>query len=454
MGGFPIPTRQRNEAIAPAWNQSGALPGEDRMDHNSIMGATETESEVTAVEETPGFDQLGLADSVAEAVARKGYTIPTEIQEKAIPLVVEGRDVIGASQTGTGKTAAFCLPVLTRLREHGKTRCLILEPTRELAQQVSAALDDYGHGTGLTHTLVHGGVGYGKQRKDLTDGVDIVVATPGRLIDHLQQRTFHLKDIETLILDEVDRMLDMGFLPDVRRIVRLCPKQRQTLLFSATVPREIRDLASWVLKDPVDVSIGGGTSPAETVSHAMYPVDDRQKFDLLVRIMEEMNYRSVIIFTRTKVGADIVARWLEGHSHTVAVLHSDRSQKERDQALAGFKDGTFDVLVATDIVARGIDIATVSHVINYDIPQHAEDYVHRIGRTGRMRREGDAVTLYTAAEVDFLRSIERFIGREIEKKRVEGFDYRWTPILENQKPLKKKRNRGYQRGAGPRFGRR
>lgn len=413
-----------------------------------------TISEDVIEEKKPSFADLGLSEPVLKAISAKGYKEPSNIQAQAIPLVLKGKDVIGASQTGTGKTAAFALPILTRLKKHGKLRCLVLEPTRELAQQVEKSFMTYGSELDLRVTLLHGGVGYGKQRDDLKNGVDIVVATPGRLLDHLNQRTFSLKHVENLILDEADRMLDMGFIPDVRRIIQHCPKKRQSMLFSATMTEEIERICSWVCYKPVRIDIGGGISPAETVNHAIYPIDDRQKFDLLLAILKEIEYNSVIIFTRTKNGADIIARWLSSADHKTAILHSDRTQRERDKALREFKSGKVEILVATDIVARGIDIADVSHVINYDIPQHPEDYVHRIGRTGRMNAEGDAVTLFTPADQEFLRNIERFIDRKIERKKVEGFDYNWTPILEEEKPKPKRRNKGFTSNPAMNLGRR
>lgn len=394
----------------------------------------------------PTFSELGLAPAVLKALEEKGYERPTPIQAEAIPALLEGRDLVGGSQTGTGKTAAFSLPILSRLEGTQKQpRVLILEPTRELAQQVMQQLELYGKHLPLRSVLLHGGVGYGRQKEALETGVDIVVATPGRLLDHIGQKTLSLKKIEVLVLDEADRMLDMGFLPDVNRIIRFCPKKRQSLLFSATIPPEIERLSRNMLEDPVQIKIGGGRQPAETIEHSIYPVDDRQKFDLLVALLEDLSYHSVLIFTRTKAGADTISRWLNETSHgPIGVLHSDRKQKERDQCLADFKAGKVEILVATDIVARGIDISGVSHVINYDIPLHAEDYVHRIGRTGRANRSGDAVTLLTAGELDFLRSIERFIGKSIPTKKLESFAYNWSPIFAKLgTPKKKKRNRGY-----------
>jgi ATP-dependent RNA helicase RhlE len=397
--------------------------------------------EVPAMDTT--FSRLGLNDAVAYSVAEKGYDTPTPIQAQAIPLVLAGRDVIGSAQTGTGKTAAFALPILHRLGAHGKMRCLVLEPTRELALQVEEAFQLYSKYTDLTTTIVYGGVGYGKQREDLKRGVDICAATPGRLLDLLNDGTTTLDDIEILVLDEVDRMLDMGFLPDVRRIVDRCPRARQTLFFTATLPPEIASLAQWALRDPVEVRIGAQRTPAETVSHAFYPVVASQKFDLLLQLLERTEFKSVIIFTRTRMGADRIAQRLQREKHTVAVLHSDRNQRERVEALQGFKDGRFEVLVATDIAARGLDIAGVSHVVNYDVPENAEDYVHRIGRTGRAQALGDAFTLVTEDDVRNARSIERFIGAEVERKRLDDFPYIYSALfdaklIEDSAPVKPK----------------
>ncbi|HEY6227059.1 MAG TPA: DEAD/DEAH box helicase [Verrucomicrobiae bacterium] len=341
-----------------------------------------------------GFNTFGLSHHVMEGIKAMGYTDPTPIQLRAIPLLLSGRDVIGSAQTGTGKTAAFALPILSKLgSSRGPSpRCLILEPTRELAAQVETAIRDYSRFTNLRVAVVYGGVGYGKQNDSLKRGVDIVVATPGRLLDHIQQRTLQLDRIEYLILDEADRMLDMGFLPDVKRIVERCPKQRQTALFSATVPPEIETLIRWAMRNPEVIEIGARRSPAETVKHVIYPVAEDQKSDLLRALLDKIHYDSVIVFCRTKNRADRIGYMLRKNNHAVATLHSNRTQREREQALRGFRDGRFEVLVATDIAARGLDIANVSHVINFDVPQHPEDYVHRIGRTGRAEASGDAFT--------------------------------------------------------------
>jgi len=393
------------------------------------------------------FSKLGLCDALAYGVQEKGYTEPTAIQAQAIPEILAGRDVIGSAQTGTGKTAAFALPIIQMLGGHGALRCLILEPTRELALQVEEAFQTYAKFTDLQVTIVYGGVGYGKQLDDLKRGMDILAATPGRLLDHLEQRNCSLKDIDVLVLDEVDRMLDMGFLPDVRRIVEQTPKSRQTLFFTATLPPEIAKLASWALRDPVRVEIGRQRSPAETVSHAFYPVVASQKFELLELLLEETEFKSVLVFTRTRMGADRIARRLLKKGHTVAVMHSDRSQRERVEALTGFKSGEYEMLIATDIAARGLDIAGVSHVINYDVPENAEDYVHRIGRTGRAQNTGDAFTLVTEDDVRDARSIERYMGVAVERKKVEGFPYIYSALFdENAQPAVAKPTSRLHRG--------
>src|SRR3954451_17430053 len=359
-----------------------------------------------------------------------GFKEPTPIQLRAFPLILAGQDLIGTAQTGTGKTAAFALPILTLLAQHGKFRCLVLEPTRELAAQVETAFRDYGRFTDLRVAVVHGGVGYGKQREEIKRGVDVVAAPPGRLLDHLEQGVIHFRDVNILVLDEVDRMLVMGFLPDVRRIVERISTDRQTLLFSATLPPEIERLAAWVLRDPQIVEIGIRRSPAETVTHAVYPVAAEQKFDLLMALLERTNFDSVLIFCRTKQNADRVAHSLKDAKHAVAVWHSNRTQRERIEALEGFKSGKYEVMVATDIASRGLDIAGVSHVINYDVPEHPEDYVHRIGRTGRAQNVGDAFTLTSGGELPALQAIERFIGQKIPRLKLENFSYVYTALFE------------------------
>jgi len=378
------------------------------------------------------FSKLGLSDALAFGVQEMGYVEPTPIQAQAIPVVLSGRDLIGSAQTGTGKTAAFALPIIQKLGTHGKLRCLILEPTRELALQVEEAFQKFSKFTDLRVTIVYGGVGYGKQLDDLRAGIDILAATPGRLLDHMEQGNVSLADVDILVLDEVDRMLDMGFLPDVKRIVQKTPSTRQTLFFTATVPPEIASLASWALRDPARVEIGRQRSVAETIAHAFYPVVGSQKFELLQLLLERTDFKSVIVFARTRMGSDRIADRLQRKGHTVGVLHSDRSQRERIEALEGFKSGKFEVLVATDIAARGLDIAGVSHVINYDVPENAEDYVHRIGRTGRAQNTGDAFTLVTEEDVRDARSIERFTGMAIERKKIEGFPYIYSALFDEK----------------------
>ncbi len=396
------------------------------------------------------FKELGLSDDVLRGVQAAGYTDPTPIQLRAIPIILQGKDVIGSAQTGTGKTAAFALPIITQLKTHGKCRCLVLEPTRELAAQVETAFRDYGRFTNLHTACIFGGVGYGQQREDLKRGADIIAATPGRLLDLMGQGTVNLRDISHLVLDEVDRMLDMGFLPDVRRIVEKCPKQRQTMLFSATIPSEIERLAAWVLRDPVPIEIGERRLPAETVTHAFYPVASNQKFDLLLELLKRTNFDSVLIFCRTKHGADKIASKLKASRHAVAVLHSNRTQRERIEALEGFKSGKYEVMVATDIAARGLDVEGISHVVNYDVPQHPEDYVHRIGRTGRAQSVGDAFTLITVEELDHVRAIERFIGKSVERLKLDNFNYLAAPIF-HEKSLSTSR-RGIVQGRTARGG--
>ena len=366
------------------------------------------------------FTKLGLTKPLLEGVQAMGYGDPTPVQLRAIPPALEGRDIIASAQTGTGKTAAFALPALQKLGSHGRLRCLVLEPTRELAMQVETSMRDLARFTDLRIGSIFGGVGYGAQRNALRDGLDVVVATPGRLEDHLQQGTLRLSDIEVLVLDEVDRMLDVGFLQPMKRIIGKCPKQRQTLFFSATLPPEIADLAAWALHDPVRIEIGAARSVASMVKHGVYITDQGRKFGLLLALLEATDYQSVLIFSRTKHGADRIAKRLRANNHSVAVLHANRSQNQRIEALEGFKSGRYEVMVATDIAARRIDVAGVSHVINYDIPQHPEDYVHRIGRTGRAQQSGDAFTLVGHDEMKKLAAIERFVGQKIDRLKLEG----------------------------------
>ncbi len=381
------------------------------------------------------FEDFQLSEDVQLAIKATGYTEPTPIQQSAIPLILQGRDVIGSAQTGTGKTAAFALPILTKLDRMPKSklpRALIIEPTRELALQVETAFRTFGRFSPLRLGVMYGGVGYGKQSEMLQKGMDVWVVTPGRALDYLERGELSLKELEFVVLDEADRLLDMGFLPDVRRMLEQCPprEKRQTLLFSATIPPEIEGLVKWAMRDPETISIGMRRAPSEMVTHNLYPCASAQKFDLLHAMLEQTHYESVIVFCRMKIGADQVASRLIAGGHKVAVLHSDRAQKEREDALAGFREGRYEVMVATDIAARGLDIAGVTHVINFDVPQHPEDYVHRIGRTGRAQKEGDAFTIFTAEDVNHVQAIERFIERPIPRVKLPGFEYFYTQLFD------------------------
>jgi ATP-dependent RNA helicase RhlE len=367
------------------------------------------------------FAKLGLTKPLLRGVQSMGYGVATPIQLRAIPPALEGRDVIASAQTGTGKTAAFALPALQRLGSRGALRCLVLEPTRELAIQVETSIRDLARMTDLRVISLYGGVGYGTQRAAIKRGVDVVVATPGRLEDYLARGELQLHELQILVLDEVDRMLDIGFMPAVKRIVSQCPKNRQTLFFSATLPPEISELAAWALRNPERIEIDVRQSVAEMVAHGVYLVEATRKFELLLALLEATDFQSALIFARTKRGADKIARKLRSANHSVAVLHANRSQNQRAEALGGFRSGRYEVMVATDIAARGIDVAGVSHVINYDPPQQPEDYVHRVGRTGRAQQSGDAFTLVTPEDLKFLAAIEHFIGQRIKRLAIEGF---------------------------------
>jgi ATP-dependent RNA helicase RhlE len=399
------------------------------------------------------FTTFGLSAPILEGVKAVGYIEPTPIQLRAIPLIMSGRDVIGSAQTGTGKTAAFALPILSLLGQHEKfSRALVLEPTRELAAQVETAIHDFARFTNLRTAVLYGGVGYGKQLDDLRAGADVIVATPGRLLDHMERGACRLDQVKYLVLDEADRMLDMGFLPDVRRIVQKIPRDRHTSLFSATVPPEIATLIQWAMRNPQSVEIGARRTPAETVDHVIYPVAETQKTALLLQLLERSKYDSVIVFCRTKHRADQIAHLLKKNQHAVAVLHSNRTQREREEALRGFRQGRYEALVATDIASRGLDIADVSHVVNYDVPQHPEDYIHRIGRTGRAEQTGDALTLMVAADAPHVYAIERFIGKKIPRVKLDNFDYQYTALFEEEKQGQKASFPGKVRGARVRGG--
>jgi ATP-dependent RNA helicase RhlE len=369
------------------------------------------------------FDTFALDRRLASAIRELGYEKPTPIQERAIPVVLDGRDVIGLAQTGTGKTAAFALPILQRLVDgpRGRLRALILAPTRELAQQIHESITALAKKTGLRSATVYGGVPMFSQRKNLR-GADIAVACPGRLLDQMADRAVDVRALEVLVLDEADRMLDMGFLPDIRRVVQQLPTKRQTLLFSATMPDEVRQLTRDLTRDAVTVQVDR-PKPASTVSHAVYPVEAHRKTDLLKLLLDRLDIGSVLVFTRTKHRATRLAHQLKAAGHATAALQGNLSQGQRQRAISGFRDGSVRILVATDIAARGIDVSTVSHVINYDVPDTVDAYVHRSGRTGRAERTGDAFTFVTREDGGTVRAIERALGAPLERKRVEGFDY-------------------------------
>ena len=378
-----------------------------------------------ATDETVGFEALGLHENVLASIRDAGYTTPTPIQRDAIPLARRGRDLIGLAQTGTGKTAAFTLPIIDRLIDGPRrTRALILTPTRELCVQVDESFRKYARHASIAVVAVFGGVPLDPQEKKLRDGVDVVVATPGRLIDHVERQNVVFDDLEVLVLDEADRMLDMGFAPQINRIVSELPKYRQTLLFSATMPPEVEALARKYLRKPIVVQVGVRSAAASTVTHAVYPVPREKKNALLVELLTgDKDHESVLIFTRTKHGADRVVRDLEKAGVRATAMHADKTQAQRMRALQDFKDGRISVLVATDIAQRGLDISGITHVINYDVPQQAEDYVHRIGRTGRAAKEGDAYTFMSPDEIAMVRTIERVIGQPIPRISVPGYDF-------------------------------
>jgi ATP-dependent RNA helicase RhlE len=376
------------------------------------------------MESGAAFRALGLSEEVLRAVRDAGYSEPTPIQSQAIPLILRGRDVMGLAQTGTGKTAAFTLPIIERLAGGPRrTRVLILTPTRELCVQVEASFRKYARHAPLAVASVYGGVPLDPQEQQLRAGVDVVVATPGRLIDHLERQNVTFDDLEVLVLDEADRMLDMGFAPQINRVVSDVPPYRQTLLFSATMPPEVEALARKYLRKPVVVQVGRRSAAANSVKHYVYPVPRERKSALLADLLKREAMESVLVFTRTKHGADRVVRHLEREGIRAAAMHADKTQPQRTRALDDFKAGRVRVLVATDIAQRGLDITGITHVINYDVPQQAEDYVHRIGRTGRAASEGDAFTFMSPDEIAMVRTIERVIGQEIPRISVPGFDF-------------------------------
>ncbi len=376
------------------------------------------------------FESFDLDPRVVSAIQKVGYRQPTEIQQLAIPPALQGRDVMGLAQTGTGKTAAFALPLLQRLLAkpgpRGRVQALVLAPTRELADQIREEVASLGQNTGLRSMTIYGGVNINPQISALRGGVEIVVACPGRLLDHIGRKTIDLSKVTTLVIDEADRMFDMGFLPDVRRILQRLPGQRQTMLFSATMPAEVRRLSREALRDAETVQ-AGHLAPAATVSHALYPVPAHRKGHLLRELIRRTDTESVIVFTRTKHRAKKMARQLEQDGCRATCLQGNLSQNQRQKAIEGFRSGRFSILVATDIASRGIDVSQISHVINFDIPDTVEAYTHRIGRTGRVSRTGDAFTLVTSEDDGMVRDIERVLGKRIDRRTVDGFDYKAPP---------------------------
>jgi len=370
------------------------------------------------------FENLNLHPGIMTGVHELGYTVLTPIQTESVPPILQGRDVIGLAQTGTGKTAAFVLPILQRLLKAPRRQvgAAIITPTRELAEQINGVINSLGKYTGLKSIAVYGGTNIKQQILELGCGIEIVVACPGRLLDHLWRGSIDLSKLEILVIDEADRMFDMGFLPDIRKILKCLLKPRQTLLFSATMPEDIRKLVKEILHNPVTVQIGH-TAPAVTVSHSLYPVKQHLKTALLTEILYRLESKSVLVFTRTKHRTERIARQLKNAGFRVASLQGDLSQPRRQAALDGFRTGAVKILVATDIAARGIDILHISHVINYDMPENTDAYIHRIGRTGRVNNNGDALTLVTSADTAMVSSLEHILNRKIERRMLENFDY-------------------------------
>ena len=403
------------------------------------------------------FDDLGLSPAILTAVTEKGYDTPSPIQEKAIPAVLSGRDVMAAAQTGTGKTAGFTLPLLEILSKSGKkvqsnqVRALVLTPTRELAAQVAESVSDYSKNLPIRSSVVFGGVKINPQMQRLRQGVDVLVATPGRLLDLYNQNAVKFDNLEVLILDEADRMLDMGFIHDIKKILRVLPKQRQNLLFSATFSDDIRKLAKGLVSDPIEVSVSSPNTTVETVDHWICPVDKKQKAELLCHLITHNEWKQVLVFSRTKHGANKLTKKLEAAGITATAIHGNKSQSARTKALAGFKDGQVRALVATDIAARGLDISQLPHVVNFDLPDVPEDYVHRIGRTGRAGSSGEAISLVCADEIKQLSDIERLIGELLPRKLIDGFEPDHDvpeSRLRQQKPKKPKRtNSGARQGS-------
>ncbi len=397
------------------------------------------------------FNQLGLSAELLRAVDEKGYTAATPIQQQAIPHILEGHDILAGAQTGTGKTAGFTLPLLQRLQysqvNRRRVRALVLTPTRELAAQVGDSVRDYGRYLPFRTAVIYGGVSINTQISKLRKGVDVVVATPGRLLDHMQQGTIDLSAIEVLVLDEADRMLDMGFIRDIRKILKVLPENRQNLLFSATFSDEIRKLAARTLNFPAEIQVAQKNTTADRVSQLVYPVDKSRKRELLSHRIGAENWRQVLVFTRTKHGANRLAKQLETDGITAAAIHGNKSQAARTRALRDFKDGSVRVLVATDIAARGLDIDRLPHVVNYELPHVPEDYVHRIGRTARAGNDGHAISLVCVDEKKLLADIERLLGTEIRKEVLPGYEP--NPRIKAE-PIHKGRPQRRRRNQAPR----
>lgn len=402
--------RKKRSPRRKAKADSAAEPRNDEPDTNMV----------------PSFGHFGLDPRLERAIRAAGFETPTPVQEATIPLGMSGRDLIGTAQTGTGKTAAFVLPILHHLLTHPVkepcTRALILTPTRELAEQISDSFKLLGKFTKIRTATVYGGVGMKPQERALRTGADVIVACPGRLLDHVERRNTDFSSLEKLVLDEADRMLDMGFLPSIRRVLSYLPRTRHSMLFSATFADELMRLAKDSLIDPQRVEIGI-TAPPNTVTHVLYPCPQHLKTSLILRLLDETDANSVLVFTRTKHRADRVAQQIKRAGYKTSALHSNKSQNQRQAALDDFRSGKCQVLVATDIAARGIDVEGISHVINYDIPDTPDTYIHRIGRTGRAERDGDAMTLITRDDHDIVRDIEKTLGAPIERREVEDFDY-------------------------------
>ncbi len=396
------------------------------------------------------FEQFPLDPRIRAGIRAMGYTSPTPIQEQTIPAILAGKDVLGLAQTGTGKTAAFVLPILQHLSKGSQrhVRVLIVAPTRELAEQIHQSIATLGKHMKVRSTVIYGGVGKGAQLSALRRGVEIVVACPGRLLDHMGEGNIDLSHVEMLVLDEADRMCDMGFLPDVRRILSHLPKQRQTLFFSATMPSEIRGLADNILTAPVTVQIGM-IAPAKTVSHALFPVPEGLKKRLLLALLQQTETSRVLVFTRTKRRARNLAIDLGNEGYKVAALQGNMAQNRRQEAMNGFRDGTYDIMVATDIAARGIDVTEISHVINFDMPDTVDAYTHRIGRTGRAEQSGEALTFAVSDDADMVREIEKVLGEPVERRQLKGFDY-GAAKSESLLPQNQPRSNGAGRSSEPR----